>query len=881
MANPSFLDQFRRGEPFRGVTGKPPAGGFDYFRRGEPVSALISGVHITITATVAAAAAAAAAAPTTLSPGGASSYPTEVLADGPRGYWRMDAPSGNFTDTSGFGNRLDTFTGVTYGVTGALPADSNKAATLNGDGSLFHKLTADHDLGDVLTLEAWVKTTNYTQTKVLFSKGTNAYLLSLVTSSSHLYLTLAKQTDLDICTSTVQFPEDGAWHHLVATKNGSTVHLYQDGVDVSGAVTNQTLTNNSTILHVGGKSNDTQRMVGSLDEVAIYPTALSAARVLVHYTGSSSSGAGTDYAAAYADAPDPAVKVSLSPTSGTVRTFNGSSDYIKLTAGANDVGYGTYLAVAMFAGSVGASEVPWLTSISGTTEKVSAWVRFGHLGYYNTHLGVTQETTTSISGWQIFAETKATGATTPRAHVCTLTSRAWVHADMAGSGNDGDAANGWYIGAHVSFGDFFNGPIYLVAYWNTVLSDVQLETITSVATLRALSPTGLWILDQADVGTAVVEVNGSGADQTAISGTTVTTGVQIPNFGVPELAGAYAAAATPTLSATVSAPIATAAAAAFTPTFPVYLTGSAAGAVTVTSTVSGNVTIAGVLAVAAASAATPGLVTSLGGAVTGAVTVTVRLSTSIAVPAVAASASALTPQIVVGQSSSPLIAHAAASALVPTLVETSAPVAVPALVTAQALAATTTVSGSTLVVATGSAAAGVGTPAILIVVATGYGTGAYGAGPFGYGTPLIAAVAAAPAPSVIVEAAAVNVTVVVAEAVAAGLAAVPSGGATTTPAEAFAIAWGGATGQPTVSVELLPDDSSATAGAFVADFTIDSSIASPVAAAVADAVAPHVRIGLLTPIDPTDTLLLTPILPDDDLLLTPVAPAGDPLLTPV
>ncbi len=213
-----------------------------------------------------------------------------------------------------------------------------------------------------------------------------------------------------------------------------------------------------------------------------------------------------------------------------VRTLNGSSDYIKLGAGSNDVGYGTYLTVATFAGSVGAGEVPWLTSISGTTEKVSAWVRFGHLGYYNTHLGITQETTTSLSGWQIFSITKATGSTTPRAHVCTLATPAWTHANMAGSGSDGDAGNGWYIGAHVGFGDFFNGSMYLTAYWNTVLSDGNLETIVGLQSLLDLSPTGLWLLNQASTATAVTEYNGSGADQSSISGTTVTTGVTIPNF---------------------------------------------------------------------------------------------------------------------------------------------------------------------------------------------------------------------------------------------------------------------------------------------------------------------------------------------------------------
>ncbi len=42
MADPSSFDYFRRGEPFRGLTGQSRSGGVNYFRRGEPIPELVS-----------------------------------------------------------------------------------------------------------------------------------------------------------------------------------------------------------------------------------------------------------------------------------------------------------------------------------------------------------------------------------------------------------------------------------------------------------------------------------------------------------------------------------------------------------------------------------------------------------------------------------------------------------------------------------------------------------------------------------------------------------------------------------------------------------------------------------------------------------------------
>lgn len=61
-----------------------------------------------------------------------TSYSDEVLADGPTSYWRMGESSGTaMLDAKGLNN--GTYIGApTLGQPGALPYDSNTAATFNG-----------------------------------------------------------------------------------------------------------------------------------------------------------------------------------------------------------------------------------------------------------------------------------------------------------------------------------------------------------------------------------------------------------------------------------------------------------------------------------------------------------------------------------------------------------------------------------------------------------------------------------------------------------------------------------------------------------------------------------------------------------------------------
>ena len=216
-------------------------------------------------------------------------YVDAVLFDHPTGYFRLAETSGTGVNDSS----LSALTGGSYSGTvylnqsGALAGDSNPAVRFDGStGYVGVPAAPGLDLGDSFSLELWLKRQSVSATQqTLVSKGTNGYQLRLSTTGA---LELVKQGGSTILASTSTV-SDTNWHHVVAVKDGSTAKLYLDGVDVSGTVTNQTLANTAANLGIAALSGGGQNFNGTLDEVALYPSALSSTQVSAHRDAALSS----------------------------------------------------------------------------------------------------------------------------------------------------------------------------------------------------------------------------------------------------------------------------------------------------------------------------------------------------------------------------------------------------------------------------------------------------------------------------------------------------------------------------------------------------------------------------------------------------------------
>lgn len=156
--------------------------------------------------------------------------------------------------------------------------------------------------------------------------------------------------------------------------------------------------------------------------------------------------------------------------------------------------------------------------------------------------GTARTSTTTIlinDGWVFAAVTKAAGTSTGRAHIQKYAAGgAMVHENLSGTSVDpGGTPSAAQIGAAntTTPANFYAGDIAIVGVYAAALTDVQLEAMAySLPQWWQVAPSGLWVLDQADVGTSVEDMSGGGAHQSAITGTTVTTnGPAIWNRGDP------------------------------------------------------------------------------------------------------------------------------------------------------------------------------------------------------------------------------------------------------------------------------------------------------------------------------------------------------------
>jgi hypothetical protein len=209
------------------------------------------------------------------------------------GYWRLDENAGTTAaDLSGNGNNGTYESSFTLGQPGALNGDSDTAVRFQpSTGGVDIPGSASLNYGDNVTYEVWLKllalppsgTTGNIMSK---SSGTAAFRV-LPTGQ----LMLRKSGATDIAGSTVNLSVDNSFHYIVMTKNGPSVHIYVDGVDVTGPVSNLTLTNNTADLAISHHPFGTSDALNAVvDEAAVYSHALTAGQVASHYAAGTSGG---------------------------------------------------------------------------------------------------------------------------------------------------------------------------------------------------------------------------------------------------------------------------------------------------------------------------------------------------------------------------------------------------------------------------------------------------------------------------------------------------------------------------------------------------------------------------------------------------------------
>jgi Concanavalin A-like lectin/glucanases superfamily len=188
-------------------------------------------------------------------------------------------------------NAADYVNGVTLGAAGALAGDANTAATFDGVNDYVQAVgTTGLPVGASLrSVEMWFKTTSAVR-QVLFDYGARASddEFGLWLNAGGASMT-AWGYGPDDKTFTLSSPvNDGNWHQVVKTYDGTSITLYVDGVALPSQAAPRTTTVDSYGFGIGavivpGDSNSGGFFNGSLDEVSFYTAVLNQTTVTNHY----------------------------------------------------------------------------------------------------------------------------------------------------------------------------------------------------------------------------------------------------------------------------------------------------------------------------------------------------------------------------------------------------------------------------------------------------------------------------------------------------------------------------------------------------------------------------------------------------------------------
>lgn len=258
------------------------------------------------------------------------------MADAPLGYWRLDTATG-FNEATASNNTLVGTPTLVPGKDGNTAWSVNQNVAINLTGN-YQDFTADN----TFSVEAWFKRgiSSAPSYPTIWRRDGNGRT-ALVrmrdsaftpdnTGPGRVEVYLSNGTTSTNFYTTARY-DDNQWHHLVMTVSGTGAtagKLYIDNVLVNtfnnpGNLSYLSSAGSSAIVAGGPDPSNGEGWAGGIDEIALYGTALSAARITAHYNARPSNVDVTIAAPAMVtglSAPVPVIKTSIGAPAITTQT---------------------------------------------------------------------------------------------------------------------------------------------------------------------------------------------------------------------------------------------------------------------------------------------------------------------------------------------------------------------------------------------------------------------------------------------------------------------------------------------------------------------------------------------------------------------------------
>jgi Concanavalin A-like lectin/glucanases superfamily len=205
-------------------------------------------------------------------------------ADAAKAYWSMSDPALAVEQVVGANGVYNQGTFPT-GIEGPFPG--LRATRFDGlvtSRAIVPATVGVTDTGDVFSWETWIRLRPGMPGGVHWVYG---HVFQWIIRVNGGAVEFFKSSFGAMCTATVTVPFD-KWTHVAVTKNAAAIKMYQDGVDVTGTVTNQTCGNSGQPANIGGYQGS-NGMFGDLYGVAVYTAALTQAQIQAHALGKDAS----------------------------------------------------------------------------------------------------------------------------------------------------------------------------------------------------------------------------------------------------------------------------------------------------------------------------------------------------------------------------------------------------------------------------------------------------------------------------------------------------------------------------------------------------------------------------------------------------------------
>ena len=199
----------------------------------------------------------------------------------PTSWWRCKETTGAVAFDYAGRNDMTWVNGPTLGQDSLVTEDKAFDAAVRLDGSASYGSVPDAatlDHGDTFTYLFSIRLNALGIRQTLAAKGTGGVEIYVNASNQ---LVLAKQGTADIVASTSTL--DTTRQLLIVTKSTTTSRLFIAGLEVTGTVINQTITDTATALEIG-RDGSTNFLNGIVDEVAVWNRALTDAEVSIAYS---------------------------------------------------------------------------------------------------------------------------------------------------------------------------------------------------------------------------------------------------------------------------------------------------------------------------------------------------------------------------------------------------------------------------------------------------------------------------------------------------------------------------------------------------------------------------------------------------------------------